>query len=88
MGTVQIGVKIDEKIRKQIDDLVKLGKYRNVSDFIHMAIETELNKDAAASEDFRRKLDQSIEEGISEGRYDELLDSRVRKIFKDILLEK
>lgn len=68
MATVPIGVKIDEKIKTRIDNLVELGKYRHVSDFIHRAIAAELEREGATPEEYQRSLTmQAIEseEGIA-----------------------
>jgi len=46
MTSELIGIKVKSETKAQILDLIESGKYRNVSDFMHTAIKTQLEKDS------------------------------------------
>lgn len=56
MTSVQIGLKIEEGIKNEIDSLIKKGKYRHISDFLHRAIAEELERGGKSPEDYQLAL--------------------------------
>lgn len=86
MATVQIGVKIEEKVKARIDDLVELGKYRHISDFIHRAIAAELEREGQTPEEYQQKLTlQAIESEAGIALVKKILDRELlRRAVEDI----
>jgi len=86
MATVQIGVKIEEKVKDRIDRLVELGRYRHISDFIHRAIAAELDREGQTPEEYQRKLTmQAIESEAGIALVKKILDKELlRRAVGDI----
>jgi len=55
MATVQLGIKVEERVKDRIDALVNDGKYRHVSDFIHRSIAAELERAEMGGEAYTRE---------------------------------
>jgi len=88
MATVPIGIKVDEKVKDRIEELVELGRYTNVSDFVHHAIASELERGGRSNEEYVREMaDRIVNEGFLTGRYNEQVDAAVRTVLGQVVAQ-
>lgn len=79
-GLANFMIRVSPEILKKIDKLVEQGKYSSRSDFAKMAISNFLTQGEA-----KDNIETSVRTVINEGACDEILEKRMKAMFKKII---